>query len=315
MSSDIQPLVVTVPSATLLDDLTPAPEGVEILEWDMRDPAPRARLDIVVPPYMRGPRVLKALAGLDVGLVQGQSIGFDGIAENLPAGNVFANAASVHEASTAELAVALTLAAQRELPRFVRAQDAARWDGPGPSGVSVESLADRRVLLVGFGGVGKGIAVRLAGFEAEVTAVASRGRVEEGIQVHAMSDIQSLLPAAEIVILSLPATAETVGIVDDAFLSALPDGALIVNVGRGPLVDTAALIDHVTRGRIRAALDVMVPEPLPSDHALWTLPGVILTPHVGGASSAMRPRIAKLVCTQIERMRAGEEPLNVVIRN
>ena len=100
---------------------------------------------------------------------------------------------------------------------------------------------------------------------------------------------------------------------DDAFLSALPDGALIVNVGRGTLVDTDALVDHVRRGRIRAALDVTDPEPLPAGHALWGLPGVLIAPHVGGASSAMRPRVAKLVRTQIERLAAGEPPINVVL--
>jgi phosphoglycerate dehydrogenase-like enzyme len=115
------------------------------------------------------------------------------------------------------------------------------------------------------------------------------------------------------VVLTLPGGAATKNIVDDAFLSALPDGALVVNVGRGSLIDTEALVDHVGRGRIRAALDVTEPEPLPEGHALWSLPGVLITPHVGGASSAMRPRVAKLVRTQIERLAAGEPPLNVVL--
>ncbi len=113
--------------------------------------------------------------------------------------------------------------------------------------------------------------------------------------------------------LTLPGGDATKNLVDDAFLSALPDGALVVNVGRGSLVDTEALVDHVGRGRIRAALDVTDPEPLPEGHALWSLPGVLITPHVGGASSAMRPRVAKLVRTQIERLVAGEPPLNVVL--
>ena len=98
-------------------------------------------------------------------------------------------------------------------------------------------------------------------------------------------------------------------------LSALPDGALVINVGRGPLIDTDALVDHVRRGRIRAALDVTDPEPLPADHPLWTLPGVLIAPHVGGATSAMRPRVARLVKRQIERMLAGEAPLNVVLES
>src|SRR5690606_5474229 len=104
-------------------------------------------------------------------------------------------------------------------------------------------------------------------------------------------------------------------IIDDAALSALPDGALVVNVGRGPLIDTEALVRHVSAGRIRAALDVTDPEPLPDGHPLWSLPGVLIAPHVGGASSAMRPRIAGLVKRQIERMLRGEPPLNVVIES
>ena len=131
--------------------------------------------------------------------------------------------------------------------------------------------------------------------------------------VHGVDELPELLPHAEIVIVSLPGGEATRHIVDDGFLSALPDGALVVNVGRGPLIDTDALLDHVRRGRIRAALDVTDPEPLPEGHPLWGLGGVLISPHVGGASSAMRPRIAKLVRRQIDHLLAGEEPENVVI--
>ena len=131
--------------------------------------------------------------------------------------------------------------------------------------------------------------------------------------VHAVDELPELLGSAEIVMVSLPGGDETRHIVDEAFLAALPDDALVVNVGRGPLIDTDALLEHVTRGRIRAALDVTDPEPLPADHPLWSAPGVLISPHVGGASTAMQPRIARLVSTQIERMLAGEAPLNVVI--
>ncbi|OJU69505.1 MAG: hydroxyacid dehydrogenase, partial [Microbacterium sp. 70-38] len=219
-----------------------------------------------------------------------------------------ANAASVHETSTAELALALTLAAQRHLPDFVRAQAERRW-----APVTAESLADRRVLLIGYGGVGKAIAARLAPFEVELTAVARTGREEDGIAVHGIDELPALLPDAEIVVLALPGGEETHHLIDDAALSALPDGALVVNVGRGSLIDPDALVVHARRGRIRAALDVTEPEPLPADHPLWSLPGVLIAPHVGGASSAMRPRIARLVRTQAERMLRGEPPLNVVI--
>ncbi|MGW8482344.1 2-hydroxyacid dehydrogenase [Microbacterium sp. NPDC055903] len=306
-------LVVTVPSERLAADIAPAPEGVEILVWDLASPAPRERIDIVVPPYMGGSRPLAALEGVDVGLIQGQSIGYDGVAANLPDGIPFANAASVHETSTAELAVALTLAAQRHLPRFVRAQERGEWDP-----VFAQSLADRRVLLVGFGGVGTAIARRLAPFEVELSAVARSARTEtvEGvgeIVVHGITELPDLLPDAEIVVLSLPGGAETQHLFGAAMLARMADGALLVNVGRGSLVDSDALAAELQSERLRAAVDVLEEEPLPAGHPLWSAPGILIAPHVGGASSAMSPRIARLVRTQIERMLAGEPPLNIVL--
>ena len=300
-------LIVSVPDHRLAQDLRDL-AGVEVLEWAMDAAAPRDRIDIVVPPYMNTSGVLARLDGVAVRLVQGQSIGYEGISDALPAGYVFANAASVHETSTSELAMALMLAEQRHLPDFVRAQDEGRW-APG----FAQSLADRRVLLIGYGGVGKAVAARLASFEVEVTAVASTARNEDGVAVHGVEELPGLLPRAEVVVLTLPGGDDTRHIIGDRELSLLPDGALVVNVGRGSLIDTDALVDHVRRGRIRAALDVVDPEPLPARHPLWTLPGVLISPHVGGASTAMRPRIAHLVRTQIERMLAGEPPLNVVL--
>jgi len=299
---------VSVPTEKLAADLGALPDAVEVVVWPMDGPAPRERFDIVVPPYMQMAKVLDRLDGVPTRLVQSQSIGYDGVAEQLPEGLVFANAASVHETSTAELAVGLAIAVQRRIDTFAVDTAAGRW-----APVFAESLADRRVLLIGYGGVGKAVAARLAPFEVEITAVASRAREEDGMPVHGVDELPGLLGAAEIVILTLPGGEGTRGIVDDAFLSALPDGALVVNVGRGSLVDTDALVDHVRRGRVRVALDVTDPEPLPEGHPLWGLPGVLIVPHVGGASSAMKPRIARLVRKQIERMAAGEEPLNVVI--
>ncbi|REJ05701.1 hydroxyacid dehydrogenase [Microbacterium bovistercoris] len=306
-------LVVTVPTDRLAANIGALPDGAELHVWDFTTPPPAPRLDIVVPPYMGSAGALSALQGLDVGLVQSQSIGYDGVAERLPTGMTFANAASVHEASTAELAVALMLVAQRQFPRFVRAQDRGEW-----SPVFAESLADRRVLLVGFGGVGTGIARRLAPFEVEMTAVARSPRVEQvdgvgEVAVHGIDELPALLPDAEIVVLSLPGGDATHHLFDAGMLAHMADGALLVNVGRGPLIDPSALLAELQSGRLRAALDVFDPEPLPAGHPLWSAPGLVVSPHVGGASTAMNPRIARLVRAQIERMLAGEPPLNVVI--
>lgn len=302
-------LIVSVPRSDLARDLDPLPEGVEVIVWPMDAAAPRGQIDLVVPPYMSLETTLPLLEGVQTGLVQGQSIGYEGIAEKLPAGITFANAATVHETSTAELAVALTLAVQRHLDAFAVAGTSGTW---GP--VFAQSLADRRVLLLGYGGVGKAVATRLAPFEVEIVPVASHAREEDGIHVHGIDELAELLPTVDIVILSLPGGDATRHIIGEAELSALPDGALIVNVGRGPLIDTDALVRHTQAGRIRAGLDVTDPEPLPQDHPLWNTPGVLISPHVGGASSAMHPRIAALVRRQIGHLLAGEEPENVVIR-
>ncbi|MDX2376317.1 2-hydroxyacid dehydrogenase [Microbacterium sp. LRZ72] len=302
-------LVVSVPSADLADDLAPLREGVDVVVWDMTGPAPRPRLDLVVPPYMSQGQTLPRLADVQTRLVQGQSIGYEGIAELLPPGHVFANATSVHETSTAELALALVLASQRRIPDLVRAQQGEHW-----TSAFTESLADRRVLLLGYGGVGKAVAARLAPFEVVLVPVARSARDEDGVQVHAIDELPELLRDADILILTLPGGDETRRIIDDAALSALPDGALVVNVGRGALIDTDALVDHAGRGRIRAALDVTDPEPLPPGHPLWTMPQVLISPHIGGASTAMRPRLARLIRSQISRLQRGEAPVNVVVR-
>lgn len=306
-------LVVTVPTARLVHDLSDLPDSVEVIEWDMDSPAPRPHLDIVVPPYIGGKDFLRALDGVDVTLVQGQMIGFDGVSDVLPAGIPFANAATVHETATAELTLGLILAAQRYLPDFVRTQDQGEWVRLWAPG-----LADRRVLLLGFGGVGTAIAERLAPFETRLTVVARTARTVEHdllgtISVHGIDELPALLPEADIVILVLPGTDDTRHLFNDAALSLLPDGALVVNVGRGPLIDTDALADHTARGRLRAALDVTDPEPLAAGHPLWSTPGVLISPHVGGATDAMHPRIANLVRTQAERMLRGEAPVNLVI--
>ncbi|WP_417554916.1 2-hydroxyacid dehydrogenase [Microbacterium sp.] len=306
-------LLVTVPTDRLAANVGTPPDGVEIRVWDMKTPAPAEHIDIVVPPYMGASGSLDALDGLSVGLVQGQSIGYDGVADLLPAGMPYANAASVHETSTAELAVGLMIAAQRQFPRFALAQERGEW-----APVFAESLADRRVLLVGFGGVGKAIARRLAPFEVELTALARSARTEhvEGlgeVAVHGIDELEALLPAAEIVMASLPDNAETHHLFDTAMIARMAPNALLVNVGRGPLIDSDALLTALKEGRIRAASDVFEPEPLPAGHPLWTAPNLLITPHGGGASTAMNPRMARLVRTQIERMLAGEPPVNVVI--
>ncbi|WP_353828453.1 2-hydroxyacid dehydrogenase [Agromyces sp. SYSU T0242] len=311
-------LLVTVPGETLRRALGAVPggvpDGVDVVVWNLADPLPAEatgrRIDIVVPPYMGAADRLGALAGLEVGLVQSQSIGYDDVPGALPGGHVFANAASVHEASTAELAVGLAVAAQRGIPDFVRAATDGRW-----APARHASLADRRVLLLGHGGVGRAIESRLAGFEVELTRVARHARDDERGRIHGADELPRLLPDAEVVFVAVPLGDATTGLVDAGFLAALPDGALLVNVARGPVADTDAILAEAESGRLRFALDVTDPEPLPEGHPLFGLPNVLVSPHVGGATSAMMPRMARLLRDQIERMARGDEPRNVVLRS
>lgn len=304
-----QRLVVSTPGNALREMVGDVPDGVEMIRWDMDGPAPVGHIDIAVGPYMGGPQPLALLASATTQLVQSQSIGYDGVRTFLPADRVFANAASVHEASTAELAMALILASQRGIPDFVRASAKATW-----SPARYASLADRRVLIVGYGGIGVALERRLDGFETSITRVARTARDTDNRHIHGFDELPTLLRDAEIVVLSVPLNDETTHMVDAAFLAALPDGALVVNVARGPVIDTDALLAEARTGRLRFGLDVTDPEPLPEGHELFSLENVLVSPHVGGASTAMLPRMAALLRRQIDHALAGEPFENVVIR-
>ena len=238
-------------------------------------------------------------------LVQLLSAGAERFAGRLPDGVLLCNARGAHTPATAEWALAATLAAQRGIPFFVREQDAGRW-----SFGTHDSLVGARVLVVGAGDIGRAIGRMLAGFDVQLTYVARTAR--EGVR--AMTDLPELLPHADVVILIVPVTPETTGMVDAAFLAAMPDGALLVNAARGVIVDTDALVAELSRGRLRAALDVTEPEPLPPEHPLWTAPGLLLTPHVGGAVPQTDARATAAVIEQLSRILDGEELANVVDR-
>jgi phosphoglycerate dehydrogenase-like enzyme len=303
--------LVTLPGQDWIDAVGTVP-GLELEVWELEgEPARAEEVRVVVPPYLGGGRRIGALAHTPgVELVQLLTAGYEDVLAGLPEGVQLANATGVHDASTAELAVALALACLRDFPELLAAQREQRWLPTRFHG----ALADRRVLVLGYGAIGRAVAARLAPFEVQVTAVASRARPGDDLvrSVHGVDELPDLLPRHDVVIVIVPLSEATAGLVDDAFLSAMPDGSLLVNVARGGVVDTAALVDHATRGRIRAALDVTDPEPLPEGHPLWSAPGVIITPHVGGASTAFRPRAVRLLQEQLGAYAAGRPLRNLV---
>lgn len=265
---------------------------------------------VCIPHLAGGRKVYGRIAECpNVKLIQIPSAGYEHALPFVPAGMQLANARGVHDSRTAEMALALALASQRRLPTFWDAQQRGVWE----QDFYAPSLADRRCLVVGYGSIGSALGARLWACEAEVTGVARTARNSpDGTQVHAMEDLPKLLPDTEIVFLVTPLTEQTEGMVNAEFLAALPDDALVVNVARGKVVDTDALLAEVSSGRLRAALDVTDPEPLPEGHPLWSAPGVIVAPHVGGFALLTDRRYTALVYRQIEALRTGSELVNVV---
>lgn len=287
--------VISVP--TILTDLIEPVEGAEIVSWDLRESPPRDDLELVVVPQFNAPRIkhLDALPSLRAVITL--TAGYEHVTPHLPPGVTLANAVGVHDSATSEMALTLMLAAQRDIAAAVRAQDAERWEKQHVT----RSLADSRVLIVGYGGIGRALAARLVASEAAVTAVASQARDgdEYADRIHSIDDLSVLLPDCEIVVLAVPLLPSTRGLLSAPQLRALPDDALVVNVGRGGLIDTDALQAECASGRLRAALDVTDPEPLPEGHPLWTTPGVLITPHRGGSTTAFPQRGAAYATAQI----------------
>lgn len=310
-----EPLVVTLPDQALVDGVGAPPDGVEVRLWDLAAPPASADdIHVVVPPYMSGTRGLPLLTGVsNLRLVQTLTAGYEHALPFLPEDVALANAPGVHDASTAELAVTLTLAVLRGVPEFVRAQDEGRW--VADETIHHRALADQRVLVVGYGGVGRAVARRMLAFETTVTGVATRPRAPgpDGVPMHGVAQLAELLPRHDVVVLATPLNDATRRLVDGTFLAAMPDGAVLVNVARGPVVDTDALLAELRRGRLLAALDVTDPEPLPPDHPLWSAPGVLISPHAGGATSAFLPRAVALLKEQLETLSTGRRPRGIVV--
>jgi phosphoglycerate dehydrogenase-like enzyme len=266
-----------------------------------------AEVDLLVP-YMRiRAPLFELLAGPPgrLRVIQTLSAGVDWLVGRVPEHVMVCNARGVFDAPLAEWVVGAILAMQRGLIQARDAQARHEWEAIEPP-----ELSGRRVVILGLGSIGTAIADRLRPFGVELVGVGRTAR--DGVR--GLAELDLVLPDAEILVNILPLTSATSGLLDARRLGLLPDGALVVNAGRGPTIETAALVDELRAGRIRAALDVTDPEPLPHDHPLWGLPNILISPHIGGDTPASTIRTFELAGDQIRRFAAGERLINEVAR-
>ena len=257
-----------------------------------------------VPTYLGGRPALELTKKMpNLKVLQVPNAGYDDAMEFLRPGITLCNGRGIHDDSTAELAVGLTIACLRGFATFVRDQDKGEWVNK-----NYDSINDRKIGIVGFGSIGTTIARMLSGFSVEIVAFTQSGRDN----TIAITDLDKHLPSLDVVILILPLTKESKHLFDARRLALMKDGALLVNVARGPIVDTDALVKELNSGRITAGLDVTDPEPLPKGHPLWSAKGVLISPHVGGNSSAFDKRARRLIESQLDLLAQGK-PLNNVI--
>jgi len=299
-------VLIWVPTEPVADALAGL-DGVTVEVVSPADadlPASAARVEFYVPPFFPPPDAVTAMASMPaLRVVQTLTAGFDRVRPHVPAGAVLCNARGAHDASTAEWVVGVAVAVFRQFPYFAVEQAAGRW-----SYRFTDTLAGKRVLIVGYGSIGQAVERRLAGFDVEVRRVARSAR--DGVSPP--SDLPGLLPDADVVILLAPVTRETVGMVDAAFLARMKDGALLINAARGVLVVTDDLVAEARTGRLSAAMDVTDPEPLPPGHPLWSLPNVLITPHIGASNPYSLGMANKLVRAQAERYVTGQPLANVI---
>lgn len=302
------PVVVCLPDLPERRHMGEFPAHVEVLLVPP-EPGPLpdlSRVELIVPVG----RVRRPLLDLlrDPGrlrVVQTLSAGVDWLVGRVPEQVMVCNARGVYDAPLAEWVVGAILAFERGLVRARDAQANGAWTSIEPG-----ELAGRRVVILGFGSIGAAVAERLRPFGVEITGVARTRR--DGVP--GLEDVDGVLRGAEVLVDLLPLTSETAGFLDARRLGLLPDGALVVNAGRGRTVDTPALVRELEQDRLRAALDVTDPEPLPAGHPLWALPNALISPHIAGDSAAAEIRAFALAGDQVRRFAAGQPLVNQVAR-
>ncbi|MBA3524391.1 MAG: 2-hydroxyacid dehydrogenase [Geodermatophilaceae bacterium] len=299
-------LTVLIPSDSGREFFGPLPDHVRLDVWNgTGDPPPSApSCRFWVPPFLPHDGLVEAFAAMPaLEVVQLLTAGAERFIEVKPEGVTVCNARGAHTGPTAEWVLAAILASYRMFPRFLAAQREGRWDY-----AVNEELAGRRVLIVGAGDIAERVKRMLAGFDVAVELVGRTARAGR----HGVDELPGLLAGFDVVVLLIPLTEATHGLVDATFLAGMDDGAMLVNAARGPVVDTDALLAELTSTRLRAALDVTEPEPLPEGHPLWSAPNLLLTPHVAGSVPGATPRAYAIAGDQLRRFAAGMELQNVV---
>jgi phosphoglycerate dehydrogenase-like enzyme len=264
--------------------------------------------------HLRGVRVVQSLMA-----------GVDWIAPWLPNGIVLCDGRGIHDISASEWVLAAILSSLKRFHVYRDLQLREEWKGQasvtdgflneggvqaGQYRILGDDLAGKTVLVVGYGSIGAAIEARLKPFGVTVVRVARSARKEP--EVFAVSELHRLLPEADVVVLIVPLTDETKGLIGAVEIGLMKRGALLVNAARGPVVVTDALVEALVEKRIRAALDVTDPEPLQVGHPLWSAPNCLITPHVGGSTPEFIYRGFRFAAEQVRRFAAGEPLENVV---
>jgi phosphoglycerate dehydrogenase-like enzyme len=264
-------------------------------------------IEFYVPSYMGGIKTFEVIAKMkNLKTVHYSQAGYEDILPYIPNDVILCNASGLHDVSTSELAIGLTIASRRGFAEFMDNQKKGLWHRK-----TKPALADSHVGIVGYGHIGKRIASLLQMFETKVTAF-SRSGTDGAVKI---SEFDTFLPDLDVIILILPLTKDSRNFINADRIKKMKDGATLINLARGAIVDTDALVAELNTGRITAGLDVTDPEPLPKEHPLWSAPNLIITPHVGGDSAAFDPRARKMVQEQLERIAQKKPLLNQIARD
>ncbi|MFJ8912310.1 NAD(P)-dependent oxidoreductase [Amycolatopsis sp. NPDC102389] len=304
-------LISCEPDDQIGADLLSSFEDVEVLRYDPNESVlteAQRQAEILVVSFRGSHRPIPLVSQLPhLKMTQLLSAGTDEWAPHVPPDVVLASARGGHAHSVSEWVLSAVLCLYRGWPALLDYQREGIW---AHRKVAPDTVAGKRVLVIGAGHIGTASAERLRKLDAATTLVASTARGG----VHGADDIPNLIADHDIVVIAAPLTPDTRGLVDQKFLATMSDGALLINVGRGEIVDTDALIPELRNERLRAALDVTAPEPLPPGHPLFSCPGVIISPHMSKNVPGTAKRCYEVAVQQVKTFLDGGVPSNIELR-